>query len=56
MILDCQIIAMVQRRKEVRTQRTSRYKIKVHLLKNVEMKEYLSRPKIDKQIEGVLTP
>jgi len=45
----------MQRSKEVRTQGASRYKRKVHLLKNAGRKEHISTLKIDKQIEGVLT-
>ena len=40
----------------MRTQGATRDKRKAHFLKNAEWKEYVSRPKIDKQIEGVFTP
>jgi len=46
----------MQRRKEMRTQGASRYKRKVHFLKNIERGEHVSIPKTDGQIEGVLTP
>ena len=39
----------------MRTQGASRFKRKVYLLKNAGKKEHVSTPKIDKQIEGVIT-
>jgi len=48
----------VHRGKEVpvRKQGASKYKRKAYLLRNVGRKEHISTPKIDKQIEGMLTP
>jgi len=43
-------------KKDVRSQGANRYKRKVHLLKNVGRKEYVTTQKTDKQIEGILTP
>ena len=44
----CSITAVVQRGKEVRTQGATRYKRRVHFLKDAERKEYISILKIDK--------
>jgi len=55
MIVICREMAAVQRSKEVSTQKASRYKKEVHFLKNADRKEHVSAPKIDKQLEGVLT-
>jgi len=55
MIVICRKIAGVQRRKEVRTQEASRYKKTVHFLKNAGRNERVSTPKIEEQLEGVIT-
>ena len=56
MIVALKVIAVVKRSKEVRIQGASKYKEKVHLLKNVERKEHISPPKRDEQITKVFTP
>jgi len=54
MIIAWRVIVVVQRGKGVRAQGATRCKRNVHFLKNGE-KEYVSTPKINEQIEGVLT-